>query len=69
MRFGVSFTEWTPWFAWRPVRTMSGQMVWLEWVERVSYYCKDIPVSTPFNLGFGKSYVVRSLPKKNISPS
>ena len=26
--------EWRPWFAWRPVRTVSGEVVWLNTVYR-----------------------------------
>ncbi|KAA3527063.1 hypothetical protein GOZ96_04820 [Agrobacterium vitis] len=32
--------EWSPWFAWHPVRSDSGfgHAVWLEWVERRVWY-------------------------------
>lgn len=26
--------QWLPWFAWRPVTLQTGQVVWLETVER-----------------------------------
>jgi hypothetical protein len=43
MRFGKPFifnektfftSEWTPWYAWYPVRLISGEYVWLETVSR-----------------------------------
>lgn len=26
--------DWRPWFAWHPVRTLSGRIVWLRNIER-----------------------------------
>jgi len=39
MRFRAPFNrrdpaEWSRWFAWYPVRSMDGQYLWLETVER-----------------------------------
>lgn len=44
MRWSNDTTQWRPWFAWRPIRLgpwkerKGGDLVWLEWVERRSYY-------------------------------
>lgn len=42
-RFGPK-AEWTPWFAWRPVRTDHGfgEAVWLETIERRAWYSRTI---------------------------
>lgn len=36
--------EWSPWFAWRPVRTDHGfgEAVWLETIERRAWYSRTI---------------------------
>ena len=34
MKLGFKNPDWHSWFAWRPVRLQSGELVWLEWVER-----------------------------------
>lgn len=28
------FSDWRPWYAWHPVKTIDGWWVWFEWVER-----------------------------------
>jgi hypothetical protein len=32
--FGAPVGEWTPWFAWYPVRTWDGRLIWLSYVYR-----------------------------------
>lgn len=32
--FGFPIAPWHDWFAWRPVRTWTGQLVWLQTVQR-----------------------------------
>jgi hypothetical protein len=32
--FGVPVAPWHMWFAWRPVRTWDGQIIWMRWVWR-----------------------------------
>lgn len=43
---------WHPWFAWRPVKTISREWVWLEWVERGDYFDHDVRYNAP-NTFFG----------------
>ena len=31
------FSPWRTWFAWRPVRTVAGQLVWLRKIYRRAY--------------------------------
>lgn len=33
---------WQPWFAWRPVRTVTRIWVWLEWIERAHWESDDL---------------------------
>lgn len=40
-----NWSYWRPWFAWRPVRVRdTGQLVWLEWVERLYDYTYHLNV-------------------------
>jgi len=33
-RFGFPVAPWHWWFAWHPVRTFDGRLIWLRWVKR-----------------------------------
>lgn len=35
--FNQKWHSWTKWFAWYPVRVITGQLIWLELVERKGY--------------------------------
>lgn len=34
---GPFFTPWKQWFAWRPVRTLSGELAWMRKIYRRAY--------------------------------
>lgn len=41
--------HWCPWFAWRPVRLVTGEWAWLETVHRTKYVGSDLPAAVPFS--------------------
>lgn len=48
---------WRPWFAWRPVRIVSGEWRWLVPLEYNSWYSSGIPFDAPFS--FLRAWVYR----------
>lgn len=39
--------KWHRAYAWRPVKCLDGTWVWLEPVERISYFSRDVPAFAP----------------------
>lgn len=35
------------WFAWRPVKLITGEWIWWEWTRRVSWFNLNISVNAP----------------------
>lgn len=51
MKWGMNAHVWQRWFAWKPVRLVTGEMVWMEWVEVTGYVENpDIEIGTPSNM-------------------
>ena len=50
MIWGVNKHNWEPWFAWRPVKMIDGLWVWLQKVERTTYWNPKVPVSAHFSI-------------------
>jgi len=56
----ASIVDWTPWFAWHPVRTTDGKWRWLEMVERIYYLSGKLSLDDyrkfgGINFGYRKS--------------
>lgn len=47
--------EWTPHFAFLPVRTIDRKLVWWEWVEKTDYFNYEVRVSAPHSFA-GNSF-------------
>lgn len=60
-------TDWEPWFAWFPVKTINATWVWLEWVDRVYYSSSNITNQEYKNCS-GMDYACRAR-KPNSTPS
>jgi hypothetical protein len=61
MQWGVDKTTWHRWYAWRPVRLMNGKWVWLEYVERTSYFNPEVAWNVSYNFRFSGSFVCRGV--------
>ena len=56
MKFGSNRQKWHLWYAYRPVKTLTGEWVWLEWLERSSYFSKEVPCDSPHTIFGGWSF-------------
>ncbi len=41
--------KWSPYFAWRPVKTINHEWIWLEWAERIKFRAPEIEPYAPFS--------------------
>lgn len=62
MTWGRDWRAWTPKFAWKPLRLVTGRFAWLQWVEVIQYSGNPYGATWHFNCRLlGTNFVAREI--------